>query len=74
MQSFSLIALTPAGLDDPSMAIAASRSGKIGVLDLGHSRDEASARSALERLVRFAPRGAGVRVSDAAPSASATPH
>ena len=68
MQSFSLIALTPAGLDDPAIAIAASRAGELGVLDLGCSRDVRSARAAIEQLTRFGTGRLGVRLSDAHPA------
>ena len=40
MNEFRIIALTPPGLPDPSIAIAASRAGAVGVLDLEYTEDE----------------------------------
>jgi NAD(P)H-dependent flavin oxidoreductase YrpB (nitropropane dioxygenase family) len=62
MESFQLIALTPVGLDDPAIAIAASRGGGIGVLDLGRCRNPAGALEAVRVLGRFA-KNCGVRVT-----------
>ena len=67
MESFRLIALTPSGLDDPAIAIAACRAGEIGILDLGHSRNTGSAMEAVGKLARLAKRSSGVRLSDVNP-------
>jgi acyl transferase domain-containing protein/NAD(P)H-dependent flavin oxidoreductase YrpB (nitropropane dioxygenase family)/NAD(P)-dependent dehydrogenase (short-subunit alcohol dehydrogenase family) len=62
-ESFSLIALTLPGSSDPSVAIAASRAGEIGVLDLQYFSDEGKARAALSRLARYgASRRCGIRL------------
>ncbi len=65
MESFRLIALTPSGLEDPAIAIAACRAGEIGILDLELSRDGAAAMRALSKLARFAKKGAGIRLNGA---------
>ncbi len=65
MQSFQFVALTPPGLGDPAIAIAASRAGALGVLDLEFTRDAAHARRAIERLAHFARGEVGVRLDSA---------
>ncbi len=57
-----LIAMTPAGQTDPAIAIAACRAGGIGILDLEFATDPGRASAAVDRLARFAGRGAGVRL------------
>jgi acyl transferase domain-containing protein/NAD(P)H-dependent flavin oxidoreductase YrpB (nitropropane dioxygenase family)/NAD(P)-dependent dehydrogenase (short-subunit alcohol dehydrogenase family) len=52
MKPFQVMALTPPGLDDPSIAIAASRAGGVGILDLEYATSEASALAAIEKLSR----------------------
>ncbi len=63
MRSFQLIVLTPPGLVDPSIAIAASQSGAWGVLDLEYCNDEAAASGALDKLARSASGLCGVKLS-----------
>lgn len=48
-----IIAMTPAHLCDPKIAIAATRAGELGILDLGDGENEEVIRSSLERLARF---------------------
>src|SRR5688500_12167155 len=48
--AFAFAALTPPGEPDPSIAIAASRAGEIGVLNLEYARDEQAALAAVDRL------------------------
>jgi acyl transferase domain-containing protein/NAD(P)H-dependent flavin oxidoreductase YrpB (nitropropane dioxygenase family) len=55
MDPRDLIVLTPAGGADASLAIAASRAGAIGVLDLEFAPPLAASRAAVARLARFAP-------------------
>lgn len=62
MQPFQLTALTPPGLLDPSIAIAASRAGGIGILDLEYVQDERAARAAIVRLARYAQNACGIRL------------
>ena len=58
MPSFRIVALTPAGLLDPSIAIAASRAGEMGVLNLEDASDSGRTAAAIGRLARFS---AGLR-------------
>jgi NAD(P)H-dependent flavin oxidoreductase YrpB (nitropropane dioxygenase family) len=57
-----LICLTLPGYPDPSIAIAASRAGALGVLDLEYVRDVDAARAALARLARWARGACGVKI------------
>lgn len=62
MRSFQFIVLTLPGLADPSMAIAASRAGGLGILDLEYVRDERAARAAIATLARYTQRACGIRL------------
>lgn len=62
MQSFRFIVLTPPCLPDPSIAIAASRAGFVGVLDLEYIRDEQSALNAIAKLARYAKKDCGIKL------------
>ncbi len=65
------LVLTPTGAPEPSLAIAASRAGAIGTLDLRDAADEAQAAAALQRL-SAAARGrwaVAVQCADGLPSA-----
>ena len=46
--SFRIIALTPTGLLDPSVAIAASRAGELGVLSLDGARRDGAVASHIQ--------------------------
>src|SRR5215475_11068383 len=61
-REFQMIALTLPGLADPSIALAASRGGGIGVLDLEYIRDEQAARTAITKLGTHARRGLGIKL------------
>ena len=50
MQKSGFIALTPASLGHPSIAIAASRDGGLGVLDLEYAPDERTAFVGMPKL------------------------
>jgi len=63
MRSFQWIVLTPPGLSDPSIAIAASQSGAWGVVDLEYSNDEIAASQAIDELARSASGLCGVKLS-----------
>ena len=63
MRSFQLIVLTPPGLTDPAIAIAASESGAWGILDLEYCNDETTALQAIEKLARSASGLCGVKLS-----------
>ena len=60
--AFKLMVVSPPGLLDPSLAIAASRAGGLGVLDLEYSDDTQAALDALERLARFARKDFGIKL------------
>ncbi len=62
LPNFQIIAATPSSLSDPSVAIAASRAGAIGVVDLQYCRDESIAISSLDRLARFGKDKMGVKL------------
>jgi malonyl CoA-acyl carrier protein transacylase len=59
---FDFIVATPPGLADPSLAIAASRAGAIGVLDLQFAADTARALTAVEILGRQAHGRCGIKL------------
>jgi len=61
-KKLKLMALTPAGLPDPSLAIAASRAGGLGVLDLEYTRDQQAAVNGLQKLARYARNDFGIKV------------
>ncbi len=63
-----VIALTLPGTADPAVAIAASRAGAIGVVDLQYMRDESQALAAVARLAQYGRGRVGVKVEDASPS------
>ena len=54
MRTFQVIILTLPGLPEPSVAIAASRAGGLGVLDLEYTRDEQAAFNAIQKLIKYA--------------------
>ncbi|MFO0891867.1 MAG: beta-ketoacyl synthase N-terminal-like domain-containing protein [Isosphaeraceae bacterium] len=59
---FELMALTPPGEPDPTLAIAASRAGGVGVLNLEFSREPEAGIDALHRLLRYGRGRLGVQV------------
>ncbi|MBE0477960.1 nitronate monooxygenase, partial [Candidatus Aerophobetes bacterium] len=58
-QKETIIALTPAHVLDPQIAIAAIRAGKIGILDLGYKDNKEVMRETLSLLTQFARRDTG---------------
>ncbi len=66
MRTFNLIALTPPGMADPSIAIAASRSGGFGVLDLEYCREQKTILPAIAKLSRYAGDGCGIKLDSRA--------
>src|SRR6266581_2210429 len=62
MQEFRLLALTPPGLADAAIAIAASRAGEIGVLDLQYAQNSPAALSAIAKLARYARHECGIKI------------
>lgn len=61
MKGFDIIALTPPGAADPSLAIAASRAEEWGFLDLTFTQPQA-ARQALHKLTSFGRQRLGIRL------------
>ena len=64
LPDFSVMAVTPVGVPDPAVAIAAARAGGTGVLDLTLSPGQ-DGDVALDRLLGQVPRGCGVRCEGA---------
>jgi len=65
---FDFIVVTPAGLPDPALAIAASRAGALGVLDLQCVPDVVRALSAVDILARQARGRCGIKIDSRASS------
>ena len=61
---FDFVVLTPAGKPDPRLAIAGSRAGAIGVLNLEHTSDVASSLNALNALTKFGRGRVGIQISE----------
>lgn len=68
MQHFQFAALTPPGCHNPSIAIAASRAGGLGVLDLEYSQNERAALDAIAKLAQYAKQQCAIKL-DGQPSA-----
>ncbi|MCF6153686.1 MAG: SDR family NAD(P)-dependent oxidoreductase [Candidatus Brocadia sp.] len=62
MQTFRLIALTPPCLPDSSIAIAASRAGEIGIIDLEYTNNDQEALNTISKLTRYAKKGCGIKL------------
>ena len=62
MKPFQFIALTPPGLADPSIAIAASRAGELGVFDLEYAENDRVALSGISKIAQYSNRDCGVRL------------
>ncbi|MGA9689920.1 MAG: nitronate monooxygenase, partial [Pseudonocardiaceae bacterium] len=62
MTNLDFIAVTLPGLSDPTIAIAASRAGAVGVVDVSFVGDEQLAVQAVARLARFARNRCGIRL------------
>jgi acyl transferase domain-containing protein/NAD(P)H-dependent flavin oxidoreductase YrpB (nitropropane dioxygenase family)/NAD(P)-dependent dehydrogenase (short-subunit alcohol dehydrogenase family) len=60
--SFEIVVLTPAALQDPSVAIAASLAGSLGILDLEYAEDLVRGVDAVRKLARFAKRSCGIKL------------
>ncbi|MGH8905929.1 MAG: SDR family oxidoreductase [Egibacteraceae bacterium] len=65
MAKFEFIALTLPGIADPAIAIAASRAGAVGVVDVSFVADAEMAVRAVARLARFGRGRCGVRLDPA---------
>jgi NAD(P)H-dependent flavin oxidoreductase YrpB (nitropropane dioxygenase family) len=62
MHSFQVIALTLPGKPDPAVAIAATRAGGWGVLDLEYVRDKDLAVDSMTKLCRYAKGECGIKL------------
>ncbi len=62
MDERDFIVLTPVGLIDSAVAIAACRAGALGVLDLEFATDRMACQRELDRLARFAPHRFGIQL------------
>jgi len=60
---FQLIALTPPGLPDPSIAIAASRAGGVGILDLVYTNDINVAIRNIKKMVSYTKNTCGIKLN-----------
>jgi acyl transferase domain-containing protein/NAD(P)H-dependent flavin oxidoreductase YrpB (nitropropane dioxygenase family)/NAD(P)-dependent dehydrogenase (short-subunit alcohol dehydrogenase family) len=65
MPGFQVIALTLPGMVNPAVAIAATRAGGLGVLDLEYTRDKTLAANALKKLCKHAKGEFGVKLHSA---------
>jgi NAD(P)H-dependent flavin oxidoreductase YrpB (nitropropane dioxygenase family) len=65
MLGFQVIALTLPGMVNPAVAIAATRAGGLGVLDLEYTRDKTLAADALKKLCRYAKGECGLKLNSA---------
>ena len=62
MPSFHIIALTLPGQPDPAVAIAATRAGGWGVLDLEYAKDRDLAVDSMQQLCRYAKGACGIKL------------
>jgi acyl transferase domain-containing protein/NAD(P)H-dependent flavin oxidoreductase YrpB (nitropropane dioxygenase family)/NAD(P)-dependent dehydrogenase (short-subunit alcohol dehydrogenase family) len=62
LRAFDYIVVTPPGLGDPALAIAASRAGALGVLDLQYLSNEEIALLAVDTLARNARGRCGIKL------------
>jgi NAD(P)H-dependent flavin oxidoreductase YrpB (nitropropane dioxygenase family) len=60
---FQVIALTPPGLPDPAIAIAASRAGGIGILDLEFNADVNASIRNINEMARFSRNICGIKLN-----------
>jgi NAD(P)H-dependent flavin oxidoreductase YrpB (nitropropane dioxygenase family) len=61
-RAFRMIILTPPGLVDPSLAIATSRAGETGVLDLEYAQDGEAVRKAVGKLAQYGGKQIGIKL------------
>jgi hypothetical protein len=65
-RAFDYIVVTPPGFADPALAIAASRAGALGVLDLQFLDDEEIALAAVNTLARQSRNRCGIKLDSSA--------
>ncbi len=63
MKVFQIVVSTLPGFVDPATAIAASRAGAVGILDLEYTQDTQVALEAVQKLGRFAKGDYGVKLN-----------
>jgi NAD(P)H-dependent flavin oxidoreductase YrpB (nitropropane dioxygenase family) len=63
MRDFRFLVLTPPGLLDPALAIAASRAGELGILDLEYASNQEAARWSAVQLTQHARGEYGLKLS-----------
>jgi acyl transferase domain-containing protein/NAD(P)H-dependent flavin oxidoreductase YrpB (nitropropane dioxygenase family)/NADP-dependent 3-hydroxy acid dehydrogenase YdfG len=68
MKGFRFLIFTPAGHDDPSLAIAASRAGNIGIFNAECHPDTKPVIKALERLAEFVHDSYGLKLGRNTPA------
>jgi NAD(P)H-dependent flavin oxidoreductase YrpB (nitropropane dioxygenase family) len=64
VRSFDIVALSPSGLTDPALAVAAARAGGIGLLDIGPDSTPSTAEADIQRMLRHAKNRVGVRIGE----------
>ena len=62
MKTFQIIALTPPGLSDPSIAIAACRAFELGVLNLEYTNNVNDAMYAINKMAKYSINNCGIRL------------
>lgn len=68
--AFEVVGATLPAWPDPGVAIAASRAGATGLLNLEHTTDRAAARTAVDRLAAFGRGSRGVKLRAGTPLAA----
>jgi len=63
MRTFQMMAISPAGRPDPSIAIAASRAGGLGILDLSYTINEQTAIDGIKKLAKYAINDFGIKIN-----------
>lgn len=63
MRQFQIIVLTLPGFPDPSLAIAASRAGGLGVLDLEYTHNKQNAVDGIRKLAHYTGNDFGIKVN-----------
>ncbi len=63
VRPFQIMALTPPGLPDPSIAIAASRAGGVGILDLEYAKDINVAVRSIKKMVKHTTSACGIKLN-----------
>ena len=58
-----MMAISPAGRPDPSIAIAASRAGGLGILDLSYTINEQTAIDGIKKLAKYAINDFGIKIN-----------